>query len=357
MKELSSRERFLRSVERKDIDRVPLFHRAEPRIDDAIRARLGLTPGESLADYFGADSMGTPVVRSTKYYGSGPDGDGCWSDYFGNKFKTVQYGELSSSAVVRPVLGDTDDVGDIETTVAWPGADFVDVKESIRYAEAARATGRAVYGGMWASLFTIARSMMGEEHFLISTIENPEFVERLVERLADFFLSCNEAYFSACSESIDVFYFGSDFGTQASMFISPAAFRKFFMKPMKRLCDHAKGFGLKVMYHTCGAVGPIIPDLIACGVDILDPVQVSASGMEPGTLAACFKGRIAFHGGISTQKTLPFGSVEDVREETMRAIGTFGPLGYIAAPDQDIIGDVPVENITAMYKTIREFKV
>lgn len=357
MTKLGHRDRFLRSIEHRDIDRVPLFYRAEPYVDERIRSHLGMKNNVSLLDYFDADSMAVPLIRSRKYYGTEPDSDGCWTDLYGNKFKTVQYGQLSSSAVVQPALAGSEHIGDIDTKVTWPEDDFVDMEESIRAARTAHATGRAVYGGMWASLFTVSRSLMGEEHFLISTIDNPVFVERLVERLADFFISCNDKYFTACSQYIDVFYFGSDFGTQASMFISASAFRRFFKEPMKRLCSHAKGFGLKVMYHTCGAVSPIIPDLIDCGVDILDPVQVSASGMEPEKLARQFGGKIAFHGGISTQSTLPFGSPGDVREETIRAIETLGPLACIAAPDQDMIGDIPVENIEMMYKTIRDYKL
>lgn len=355
--ELTHRERFLRSIAYGDIDRPALFHRAEPQLDAKLRRALGLAADADLPEYFGSDAAGAPVIRSRRYYGDGMDSDGCWTDLYGNRFKSVQYGELSSSAVVKPVLGAADDLEDIERLIRWPGRDYVDIPESQAAARAARATGRAVYGGMWASLFTIARSIMGEEHFLISTLDNPEFVERLVERLADFFIACNDVYFKACGDCIDVFYFGSDFGTQASMFIGPSAFRRFFAGPMKRLCDHAKGFGLKVMYHTCGAVAPIVPDLVACGVDILDPVQVSAAGMSPSSLASAFKGKIAFHGGISTQTTLPFGTIEDVRQETIRAIEAFGPLGYIAAPDQDMIGDVPAGNIVEMYKVIREYKL
>lgn len=236
--------------------------------------------------------------------------------------------------------------------IKWPGRDFVDIEANVKAAKEARETGLAVYGGGWASLFTNSRSIMGEEHLLISLIDNPELVSTLIERLTDFYIDVNEVYFQVCSKYIDVFYFGSDFGTQNSMFISREMFCKFFKPNFKRLVEHAKGFGLKVMYHTCGAVTSITNDLIDCGIDILDPVQVSAAGMEPALLAEKFKGRIAFHGGISTQTTLPFGTPEEVRDEMIRLINTLGPTGLIAGPDQDMIGDIPLENIEMMFRTI-----
>jgi uroporphyrinogen decarboxylase len=357
MEILTHRERVLRSAGHLDLDRIPFFYRAEPHVSDKVKERLGLRADADLIEYFDSDSMIAELARNPRYDGIESDCDGISTDMFGNRIRYVQYGEQTSSKVEKPVLSGSCSIDDIYSKVNWPGKDFVNIPESVRLAQKARDSGLAVYGGMWASLFTVSRMMMGEEHFLVSTIENPDFVEKLVDRLAEFYIQCNDAYFEACHKYVDVFYFGSDFGTQASMFISPSAFNKFFSKPMKRLCDHAKGFGLKIMFHTCGAVSPIIPDLIGCGVDILDPVQASAANMGPDSLGTRFKGRIAFHGGISTQKILPFGSPEEVRDETIRTISALGPTGLIAAPDQDMIGDIPVENIVMMYKTIREYRI
>jgi len=141
------------------------------------------------------------------------------------------------------------------------------------------------------------------------------------------------------------------------MFVSPAMFRRVFKPHLARLASQAKGFGLKVMFHTCGAISPIIPDLVECGIDVLDPVQVSARSMDPASLDARHKGTIAFHGGISTQTTLPFGTPEQVRQEVESTIATLGPLGYISGPDQHMIGDVPFENIVAMYEAICAYQL
>ena len=199
--------------------------------------------------------------------------------------------------------------------------------------------------------------MIGEEKYLTALVDNPQLIAGVVERITDCFLELNLAYLSYCGKYIDIYYLGSDFGIQDSMFISGEMFREFFKPHLKRLVDQAKEFGLPVMYHTCGAVSGIIGDLIECGVDILDPVQVSAAGMDVENLAARFRNRIAFHGAISTQTTLPFASVQEVRREVIRTIETLGPLRLIVAPDQDLIGDVPTANIEAMFEAVREYRV
>ena len=190
---------------------------------------------------------------------------------------------------------------------------------------------------------------------LMNMVANPDLVARLIEKVTDFFLEANDAYLSACAQWHDIYYFGSDFGTQLSMFISPDMYRRFYKPHMKRIADQAKSFDLKVMFHTCGAVSEIIDDLIDIGIDILDPVQVSAANMKPELLGEKFKGRIAFHGGINNQTTLTFGSPDEVRQEVIQTIEAFGPLAYIVSPDQDMIGDIPLENIEALFKTVRDY--
>jgi uroporphyrinogen decarboxylase len=225
----------------------------------------------------------------------------------------------------------------------------IDVEGYVKRAQEARATGLAVLGGAWATIFTAARRSMGETAYLMAMLDQPDLIARLVEREADSYLAINEALFSRCADCLDVYYFGSDFGTQQSLFVSRALIRRFYLPHVKRLAEHAKGYGLKVMYHTCGAVSELIPDLIACGIDVLDPVQVAADGMQPEQLAR-FRGRIAFHGGISTQTLLPHATPEEVRAEVRRTIETLGPTGYVCGPDQWMMADIPTANMVALYQ-------
>ncbi|MEA2062694.1 MAG: uroporphyrinogen decarboxylase family protein [Gemmatimonadota bacterium] len=349
------RERVLRTIRGRDIDRIPFFFRAEPPVKKRLKREFNLKTDMDLISYFDADAIHIGVSYRKECLRQS-DEERTFYDIFGNKIRSVQYGDILTDTVVDPVLADVAEVDHIDR-IKWPDSSFIDFYESKKQARAAHETGLAVYGGVWASIFTHSRAMMGEENYLVSLVSNPDLISRLVERITDCFLELNEAYLSECSRYIDIYYFGSDFGTQNSLFISREMFCEFFKPHLKRLTAHAKGFGLPVMFHTCGAVSEIIPDLIECGVDILDPVQVSAADMAPENLARKFKEKIAFHGGISTQTTLPNESPEVVREEVIRTISALGPLRYIVAPDQEMIGDIPTENIEVMFETIRKHKI
>jgi len=352
---LTHRERVMRAISHQEIDRIPMYHRADFSVNERIKKKFKLKDDADILSHFDIDALSVSIIPSAQFVKQ-PDANGFFDDIFGNKLRRVQYQTVDTEVVIEPTLREDATIDDI-LKMKWPDKNYVNLTASIEAAKKARATGLAVYGGVWASLFTIARSIMGEENFLVATISNPELVTVLVQRLCDFYLEVNKAYFSACSKEIDIFYFGSDFGTQASLFISPDMFAQFFKPSFKRLVNQAKGYGLKVMFHTCGAVCDLIPHLGDCGIEVLDPVQVSAANMNPAILAAKYKGKIAFHGGISTQTTLPFGTPDQVRAEVAYTIKTFGPTGYIAAPDQQMIGDVSAENIEAMYSTIRECRV
>ena len=319
-RDLGHRRRVLRAIEHQDLDRVPCFFSAEPEVEERVLAAFGLKECLDIIRFFDADT-----IQVTAY-------------------------------CAPPDLTEVETAEDADR-LAWPDRTCFDLDAHAERVRDARATGLAVLGGAWATIFTGPRRAMGEAKYLMAVMDQPDLIARVTERITDCYLDINDAIFSACADSIDVFFFGSDFGAQRSLFIGRDSFVRFFKPHMTRLAKHAKGFGLKVMFHTCGAVSEIIPDLIECGIDALDPVQVSARGMQPDALAREFRGRIAFHGGISTQTTLPFGTPEQVREEVKRAIAALGPTGYICGPDQSMIGDTPTDNMVAMYEAIHGFAV
>jgi uroporphyrinogen decarboxylase len=147
-----------------------------------------------------------------------------------------------------------------------------------------------------------------------------------------------------------------DYGTQRGLMMSPQMWRVFFAPHLETLADMAHNEGIKVFLHCCGSSREIIPDLIALGIDILNPIQPQAKGMDPRDLKAHFGNRLCFHGGIDTQKTLPFGSVNDVKEEVIDRLTIFGKEGgYILAPVHTIEPDVPLENILALYEAAKKF--
>jgi uroporphyrinogen decarboxylase len=312
---MTGRERFLRAIEHREVDRTPCFVAAEEEVWPRLMEHVGVSTHLDVIRHFGGDSVQVSFYRPL------------------------------------PELKGVETADDVER-VQWPEPSAEHLREYAERVRAARETGLAVLGGVWASVFTHGRRAMGEAQYLTLMLDRPEVIERLVARDTESFLAINEAIFSQCAGYMDVFFFGSDFGIQRSLFIGPDLIRRFYLLAIKRLAEQAKGFGLKVMYHTCGAVSEIIPELIECGVDALDPVQVAATGMEPARLAARFGGQIAFHGGISTQQLLPYATPDRVSEAVRGTIAAFGPTGYIAGPDQWLMADVPMENVEAMYRAV-----
>jgi len=314
---MTGRERFLRAIEQREVDRTPYFVAAEEEVWPRLLEHVGVSTQLDVIRHFGGDSVQVSFYRPI------------------------------------PELKGVETVDDVER-VQWPEPSAAEMQQYADRVRAARETGLAVLGGVWASVFTHGRRAMGEAQYLTLMLDKPEVIERLVARDTGSFLAINEAIFSQCAGCMDVFFFGSDFGTQRSLFIAPDLVRRFYLPAIKRLAEQAKSHNLKVMYHTCGAVSEIIADLIECGVDALDPVQVAATGMEPARLAARFGGQIAFHGGISTQQVLPHGTPEEVYAAVRETIAAFGPTGYIAGPDQWLMADVPMGNVEAMYRAVAE---
>lgn len=287
---------------------APLLFPGGPAPVGPLKAELGVRDNYAVARHFGSDAFQLFASyqndRCRKQIS-----ETAYTDMFGSRFYvSLQRDGLSCERVDRPALAPDGEALPLDS-IRWPDSAVLDLPACIKNAAEARESGMAVYGGIWASIFTRSRELLGEETFFITMFEKPDYIRSLVDRITDFYLEINKTYLDACHGEIDVYYYGSDFGTQRSLFISPEHFRAFFKPNLKRIADQAKGYNLPVMFHTCGCVKDIIPDLIDCGIDILDPIQVSAEGMSPENLIE-FKGKIAFNGGVSTQTTLPFGSAE-----------------------------------------------
>ncbi len=155
-----------------------------------------------------------------------------------------------------------------------------------------------------------------------------------------------------------VFLCGTDFGTQQSTFCSPAAFRELYLPYYRRINDWIhKHTAWKTFKHSCGAVRTLIPAFIESGFDILNPVQVSAAGMEAEKLKADFgKDLVFWGGGVDTQKTLAFGTPEEVRAEVLRRCEVFGRGGgFVFNAVHNIQANVPIRNIVAMFDAVKEF--
>jgi uroporphyrinogen decarboxylase len=177
--------------------------------------------------------------------------------------------------------------------------------------------------------------------------------QTLMEMVLEMQLVKMERYLDEVGEYIDVVCVGDDFAGQQAPLISPALFRASIKPYLKRYFELIKRKTSAPLHlHSCGAVRDLLSDLIDIGVDIINPVQVSAAGMDPAVLKKKFGKSLSFWGGIDTQRILPYGTPEDVRNEVTRISRILGKGGgYVLNPVHNVQPDVPPQNILAMYET------
>ena len=198
------------------------------------------------------------------------------------------------------------------------------------------------------------------DDWLMAHILYPDYVHELFEFQLQVFLKNLEIYRQAVGDRIDVIYTqGTDFGMQTGEIISPEHYRVFYKKPMEAYTRWIhKNTKWKVMIHTCGSIVNLLDDLAESGFDILNPVQCSAKGMDPAMLKGQYGDKFIFWGGgVDTQKTLPFGSADEVRQEVAERLRIFGEGGgFVFNTIHNIQGGTPVENVLSMYDTVAKYR-
>jgi uroporphyrinogen decarboxylase len=199
------------------------------------------------------------------------------------------------------------------------------------------------------SLWERAWTLRGIENLMMDFYDHPSFVRELLETIAEYNIS---QVSRALGYDIDAVYFGDDWGAQHGLQMGPRLWGEFIQPVLRRMYGAVRRAGKFVMIHSCGDVDELFEELIAIGLSSFNPFQPEV--MDVAALLPAYRGRLAFHGGMSTQRTLPFGTPAEVRAETRRLLELGGPGGYIFSPAHDVEGDVPLENILAMVDTVRE---
>ena len=199
------------------------------------------------------------------------------------------------------------------------------------------------------SLYERAWTLRGMENLMMDFIENPEFVHELLTTIADY----NIAQIRKAMEyDIDAVYFGDDWGQQHGLIMGPKMWYKFIYPQLKRMYGVAHEAGKYVSIHSCGDVDELFDNLIDIGLNCFNPFQPEV--MDVDALVKKYRGRLAFFGGLSTQKTLPYGTTQDVRDESRHLLELGQEGGYIFAPAHAVQGDVPLENLLAFIEEAKQ---
>jgi uroporphyrinogen decarboxylase len=199
------------------------------------------------------------------------------------------------------------------------------------------------------SLYERAWTLRGMQTLLMDFYDHPDFVHNLLNTIADYNIAQVEG---ALRYDIDGVYFGDDWGQQRGLQMGPALWHEFILPALKRMYGAVRRAGKVVFIHSCGDVDELFDDLIDIGLNCFNPFQPEV--MDVASLLRKYRGRLAFHGGLSTQKTLPYGSADDVRRETARLLELGWEGSYIFAPAHAVEGDVPLENMLAFIDLVQQ---
>lgn len=198
------------------------------------------------------------------------------------------------------------------------------------------------------SLYERAWTLRGWENLMCDFYEHPAFVHELLHTIADWDIAQIQG---ALRYDIDGVYFGDDWGMQRGLQMGPRLWHEFIYPVLRRMYGFVRSQGKYVFIHSCGDVDELFDDLIAIGLNCFNPFQPEV--MDVDALLPRYRGRLAFHGGLSTQRTLPYGTAEEVRRATQHLLDLGRDGGYIFAPAHDVEGDVPLENMLAFIETVQ----
>lgn len=350
---MNSYERVCKAVHHERADRLAVDYVATPEAHALVKQYLKVDDDEQLLRRLGCDFrrvearyIGPPDLNSAPgVLASGKDFWGIIREPIRNQFGT--YNEF----VYQP-LAEAKTLADIEQHV-WPSVDWFDYSHLSERIDRINDQERfcILFGA--GNAFETAWYLRGMSQFLMDLVEAPEITHAICRKVTDFYKQRAMKAVEQSNGKIDMILSGSDIGTQRGMMISPDMWREHIKGITSELITPFKQMGIMTMYHSCGGIAPVIDEFIEMGLDVLDPIQPGATGMDPESLAKQFGGRIAFHGGVDEQHLLPHGTPDDVRREVRRCMDILGrDGGYIVCPAHAIQADTPPENLISLYDTV-----
>ena len=353
---MNGKERVMAAVRLEIPDRIPIDLHGNPWVLERLHGELGTPHHRDLLRALHCDVVdlrGTvdPVYRGPVPFSRTLPG-GVRESYWGWRQRTVEAACGPEETYVDfPLQAATLD--ELERH-PWPSPDWFDFSGFAERLEPWRDFAVMASG---VSVWQHPSFLRGLDQLLIDMALEPDIANYLFDRFTEFYLGYFDRMLRAARGRIDILRQADDLGTQSSLLFGPEMFRSFVKPRIARFVELAHSHGAAFMFHSCGAIRPFIDDLIEIGVDVLDPLQAAAEGMEPQALKDDFGDRICLHGGIDTQYLLPQGRPEEVAAEVSRRIEILGAGGgYVLAPCHVLQLDVPTANVLALRDAALEYR-
>ena len=363
---MTSRERVARALQHKETDRIPVdfggtvvtcpeYH-AHKKLrkyfniadddDPIIDFTMGtVAPSEELCKILGSDvrRVGLNVIPPHIE-------DGMFESGFGIRFKRAEphlYFDVVYGPLAEAETGDLDNM-------RLPNPDDPSLYRGLneRAKDLYTNSSYAIVADFGVpGFYETSQKLRGYENLAVDLLINTEFVKALYDRLLELQKRFFKNYLECVAPYAQIICYADDLGMQDRPQMSPDTYREVIKPYHKKIFDYIHSLAdVKILFHCCGAISDLISDLCEAGVDILNPVQVRAVGMDPEKLKRDFGDKIIFWGGVDEQQLLPFGTPEQVRKETLGLIQTLGKDGgFILAPGHCIQSDTPPENVAAIY--------
>ncbi len=351
---MNAKERVLAVINRQPVDRLPIDIWMTGEVRQSLLEHCGVRDDFALYSALGIDKI--VWVGAGYTYNPTAEADaaaGLYRSTYGQPSREKQSGDaMYLESAGAPLLG-YDTIESLDDYPYWPDPDQFDYEGGAAACKAVSSQYATL--GPWVSFYEIFCGMRGMEQAMMDVIDDPDYVQAVLDRIESTQTEMMKRFFAAVGDSLDMVFISDDMGSQSSLLISPRQWDMLIKERMHRWCKMIHDAGYKVFYHTDGAAEALIPRLIEAGIDILNPIQHICPGMEMDQLKAKYGDKIIFHGGVDNQGALPFGSVAEVEAETMDCLTKLGAgkEGYLPCSCHNIQAGTPVPNIIAMIETVK----
>jgi uroporphyrinogen decarboxylase len=347
--EMTPRQRWLALFNRQRPDRIPTDYWATGEVNTRLMRDLKCASMDEVYVRLHIDRprvLGAGLTRHNH-----PDEP--QADIWGVRSRTIAYGTGEYSEFASHPLAHVETVEQVHA-FRWPDPD--DVHDFNTYAKEIKSApdDRLIRVAAYEP-FLLYAAMRGMEQAMMDLLAEPDIADAILAHIFDYYYRFNTRMWEIGQGRIDLTYVAEDLGSQSSLLFGLEQIRRFLLPNQKKMADQARRYGIHIFYHTDGSARLAIPELLSVtGIEVLNPIQWRCPGMEREGLVRDFGSRLIFHGAMDNQQTMPFGTVEDVRQEVLDNIRIFSPARWVCAPCHNLQAVSPTANIITLYETIHE---